>query len=108
VDCKCFTIRGLLIEDIFSLQYHDKEIVLKINYWSRVEGVFKKGKYMNISFILILTAANIGTLSVGFYLMKKFCCEEAREMRSYRRMTGLEIELLNKKIEDRNVRGSVT
>jgi len=63
---------------------------------------------MNISFILILTAANIGTLSVGFYLMKRFCCEEAREMRSYRKMTGLEIELLNKKIEDRNVRGSVT
>jgi len=47
-------------------------------------------------------------LSVGFYLMKKFCCEEAREMRSYRRMTGLEIELLNKKIEDRNVRGNIT
>lgn len=68
----------------------------------------KKGKDMNISFILILTAANIGTLSVGFYLMKRFCCEEAREMRSYRKMTGLEIELLNKKIEDRNVRGSVT
>ena len=68
----------------------------------------KKGKDMNISFILILTAANIGALSVGFYLMKKFCCEEAREMRSYRKMTGLEIELLNKKIEDRNVRGSVT
>ena len=69
---------------------------------------FKKGKDMNISFILILTAANIGTLSVGFYLMKRFCCEEAREMRSYRKMIGLEIELLNKKIEDRNVRGSVT
>ena len=68
----------------------------------------KKGKDMNISFILILTAANIGTLIVGFYLMKRFCCEEAREMRSYRKMTGLEIELLNKKIEDRNVRGSVT
>ena len=68
----------------------------------------KKGKDMNISFILILTAANIGTLSVGCYLMKRFCCEEAREMRSYRKMTGLEIELLNKKIEDRNVRGSVT
>jgi len=82
--------------------------VLKINYWSRVEGGFKKGKDMNISFILILTAANIGTLSVGFYLMKKFCCEEAREMRSYRKMTGLEIELLNKKIEGKNVRGSVT
>ncbi len=63
---------------------------------------------MNISFILILTVANLGTLSVGFYLMKKFCREEAREMRSYRKMTGLEIELLNKKIEGKNVRGSVT
>lgn len=82
--------------------------MLKINYWSRVGVGFKKGKDMNISFILILTAANLGTLSVGFYLMKKFCCEEAREMKSYRRMTGLEIELLNKKIEEKNVRGGVT
>jgi hypothetical protein len=36
---------------------------------------------------------------VGFHIIKIYFNREAEEMQKYRTMTGLEIKLLNKKIE---------
>ncbi len=47
----------------------------------------------------ILSFVNICSLMVGFHIIKIYFNREAEEMQKYRTMTGLEIKLLNKKIE---------
>lgn len=47
----------------------------------------------------ILSIVNISCLTIGFYVIKGWWQKEEGEMKSYRRMTELEIELLNRKVE---------
>lgn len=55
---------------------------------------------MEIYAVLAIAGANVGYFLLTYSIMKKFCQEEDEEMQKYRRMTGLEIQLLNKKIEE--------
>jgi hypothetical protein len=55
---------------------------------------------MDMFTIVVISFVNIGCTIVGFYVMQARNMEEDREKKSYRRMTELEIRLLNKKIEE--------
>ena len=58
----------------------------------------KEGHDMD-SFSGILSLVNISCLVIGFYVMKSWIGAEENEMRQYRRMTELEIRMLNNKLE---------
>jgi hypothetical protein len=54
----------------------------------------------------IISFVNIVCLMAGFYFVKIYVHREQEEMRKYRKMTGLEITLLNKKLEGLNGGGN--
>lgn len=47
----------------------------------------------------MLSFINIWCLIIGFYVMKSRWGEEQKEAKEYRRMTELEIRMLNNKLE---------
>ena len=54
---------------------------------------------MDSLFSGILSFVNISCLVAGFHIIKVYWGHEREEMQMYRKMTDLEIKLLNKKIE---------
>ena len=54
---------------------------------------------MDVEVEIVLSAINVICLIGGFYNYKKGWAEEKHEICQHQRMTDLEIEMLNKKIE---------
>ena len=61
---------------------------------------------MDSLFSGILSIVNISVLAAGFYIIKLYWAREEGAMTQYRRMTELEIRMLNKKLEALNVGGN--
>jgi hypothetical protein len=80
--------------------------VSKIIYIDMMKLGSKEGHDMDSLFSGILSLVNISCLGIGFYVMKSWIGVEENEMRQYRRMTELEIRLLNKKLEAKDGRSS--
>ncbi len=53
--------------------------------------------------VTLAAFANAILLLVGYVSMVKFCDQTKKEVADYRTMTNLEIELLNQRIEGKNV-----
>jgi len=54
---------------------------------------------MDSAISTILSIVNISCLVAGFYFIKGYWSREEGEMKEYRKMTELEIRMLNNKLE---------
>ena len=59
----------------------------------------QEGQKMDSLFSGILSIVNISILAAGFHFIKVYWDREEGSMREYRRMTELEIRILNNKLE---------
>lgn len=63
---------------------------------------------MDISFFIMFSIVNISCIYAGYVFLTRICDDESNEMKKYRKMTDLEIKLLNKKIEEMYGKHSVS